>query len=157
MPRGSWPRTLPSSSVDARRFEGNSSAIGEVPRLWRYNDNVAVMQPLPYLNSTFCLLAADDANALSVTFSDCPHIGLIFLNYDGAFWNSDMRFVRLRCLILQETHFDTHIRFNNLQVRVVELNLHLDRALLSIRLGIEFDQRRLKAAVSISIRHDDSG
>jgi hypothetical protein len=63
--------------------------------------------------------------------------------------------LRRRWLTLQEAHFDTHVRLNNLQVRLVELNLHFDRAFLPIRLGIEFDQRRLKAAVSISIRHDD--
>src|SRR6266403_1732510 len=102
-----------SSWVDARRSDGHSSAIGEV-RLLRHNDNVAVMQSLPYLNSTLCILAEDDANALSDAFSDSPHIGLFFLTYDGALWNCDMRFVRPRCLLLQETHLDTHFRFNNL-------------------------------------------
>src|SRR5215475_13047451 len=40
------------------RSDGNFSAIGEV-RLWRNDDNVAVLQPLLYLNASFCLLAAD--------------------------------------------------------------------------------------------------
>src|SRR6266436_1589880 len=68
--------------------DGNLSAIGEV-RWGRNDDNVAVIQPLLYLNSSFCLLAADDANALNDTFSDCPHIGFAFLTSDGTFWNCD--------------------------------------------------------------------
>src|SRR5499427_9673990 len=109
------------SSVSLRS-DGNFSAIGEV-RLWRNDDNVAVMQPLLYLNSSFRLLAANDANALNDTFSDCPHIGFTLPNSDGTFWNYDTRFLRRRWLIFQEAHFDTHFGFNNLQVRVVELNL----------------------------------
>jgi len=141
------------SSVSLRS-DGHFSAIGEV-RLWRNDDNVAVIQPLLYLNSSFCLLAADDANALNDTFSDCPHIGFAFLTSDGTFWNCDTQLLRRLWLIFQEAHFDTHFGFNNLQVRLVEVNLHFDCAFLPIRLGIEFDQRRLKAAVSISFRHDD--
>src|SRR5262245_11066299 len=136
------------------RSDDNSSAIGEI-RLWRHDDNVAVIQPLLYLNSSLCLLTADDANALNDTFSDCPHIGFTFLNTDGTFRNCDTRSLRRRWLTLQEAHFDTHFRLNDSHVRLVERNLHFDRAFLPIRLRIEFDERRLKAAVSISIRHDD--
>ena len=70
------------------RSDGNFSAMGEV-RLWRHDDNVAVMQPLLYLNARFCLLAADDANALHDTFSDCPHRGVTCLNADGTFRHGD--------------------------------------------------------------------
>src|SRR5215468_613277 len=80
-------------SSDSLRSDGNSSAIGEV-RLWRNDDNVAVIQPLLYLNSSFCLLTADDVNALNDTFSDCPHIGFTCLNSDGTFWNCDTRLLR---------------------------------------------------------------
>src|SRR5882724_11922786 len=132
------PMVHSSHSSVSLRTDGHFSAIGEV-RLWRHDDNVAVIQPLLYLNSSFSLLAADDANALSDTFSDRPHIGFTFLTSDGTFWNRDTRFLRRRCLILQEAHFATHFGLNNLQVRLVELNLHFDRAFLSIRLRIDFD------------------
>ena len=82
------------SSVSLRS-DGNFSAIDEV-RWWRHDDNVAVMQPLLYLNARFCLLAADDANALNDTFSDCPHIGCTCLNSDGTFGNCDTRLLRRR-------------------------------------------------------------
>src|SRR5215813_1239420 len=147
------PMVHSSHSSVSLRSDGNFSAIGEV-RLWRNDDHVAVIHPLLYLNASFCLLAADDANALNDTFSDSPHIGFTFLNPDGTFWNCDTRLLRRRWLIFQEAHLETHVRLNHLQVRLVELNLHFDRAFPPIRLGIEFDQQRLKAAVSISIRHD---
>src|SRR5260370_1551914 len=143
------------SSVSLRS-DGNFSASGEV-RLWRNDDNVAVLQPLLYLNSSFCLLAAVDANAFNGTFSDCPHIGFAFLTSDGNLWNCDTQLLRRLWLIFQEAHFDTHFGFNNLQVRLVEMNLHFDCAFLPISLVIEFDQRRLKAAVSLSIRHSQCG
>src|SRR6266700_1181619 len=80
------------------RSDGDFFAIGE-GRLWRNDDNVAVMQPLLDLNASFCLLAADDADALNDTFSDCPHIGFTFLNCDGTFWNCDTRLLR-RCWLI---------------------------------------------------------
>src|SRR5260370_14941865 len=92
------------SSVSLRS-DGNFSAIGEA-RLRRNDDNVAVIQPLLYLNSSLCLLAADDANALNDTFSDCPHIGFPFLTSDGAFWNCDTRLLRQPMLILPSPHLD---------------------------------------------------
>src|SRR5215471_9711031 len=95
------------------RSDGYFSAIGEV-RLWRHDDNVAVMQPLLYLNARFCLWAADDANALHDTFSDCPHIGFTFLNSDGTFWNCDTRLLRRRWLIFQEAHLGAHFRLDDL-------------------------------------------
>src|SRR2546428_13846235 len=98
------------------RSDGNFSAIREL-RLWRNDDNVAVVQPLLYLNPSFCLLAAGDANAVNDTFSDCPHIGFTFLNSDGTFWNCDTRLMRRRRLIFQEPHLGTHFRFDNLQSR----------------------------------------
>ena len=82
------PMVHSSHSAVSLRSDRNSSAIGEV-RLWRNNDNIAIIQPLLYLNSSFCLLAVDDANALNDTFSDSPHIGFTFLKSDGAFWNCD--------------------------------------------------------------------
>src|SRR5260370_32699751 len=151
------PSLVHSFHSSARlRSGGDFFAIGE-RRLWRNDDNVAVIQPLLYLNSSFCLLAADDANALNDSFSDCPHIGFAFLTSDGTFWNCDTQLLRRRWLLFQEAHLDTHFGFNNLQVRLVELNLHFYCAFLPIRLGIEFDQRRLKAAVSLSIRHSQCG
>src|SRR6266403_458297 len=116
----SLPIVVTPSSVSLRS-DGNFSAIGEVG-LWRHDDNVAVIQPLLYLNSSLCLLTADDANALNDTFSYCPRIGFTPLNSDGTFWNCDTRSLRRRWLTLQEAHLDTHFRFNDLQVRLVELN-----------------------------------
>ena len=99
------------------RSDGNFSAIGEV-RLWRHDDNVAVMQPLLDLNSRFCLLAADDANAVNHTFSDCPHRGFTFLNSDGTFGNGDTRLLRRRLLLFQEAHLGAHFRLDDLQIRL---------------------------------------
>src|SRR5712691_825635 len=119
------------------RSDGNFSAIGEV-RLWRHDDNVAVIQPLLYLNSSFCLLAADDANALNDTFSDCPHIGFTFRNSDGTFWNCDTRVLRRRWLLFQEAHLGAHFRLDDLQIRPSDLDLDFDRALLAVGCGITF-------------------
>src|SRR5258708_22843889 len=140
------PMVHSSHSSVSLRSDGNLSVNGEV-RLWRNDDNVAVIQPLLYLNSSFCLLAADNANALNDTFSDCPHIGFAFLTSDGTFWNCDTQLLRRLWLIFQEAHFYTHFRFNNLQVRLVELNLHFDCPFLPIRLRIYLDHPRLLPAV----------
>ncbi len=58
------------------------------------------MQPLLDLNARFCLLAADDANAVNDTFSDCPHRGCTFRNSDGTFGNGDTRLLCRRWLIV---------------------------------------------------------
>src|SRR5499433_777485 len=150
MPRGSCQRTPRSSSVDARRSDGHSSAIGKV-RLWRNDDNVAVIQPLLYLNASFCLLAADDANALNDTFSDCPHIGVTCLNSDGTFGNCDTRLLRRRWLMFQEAHLGAHFRLDDLQIRPSDLDLDFDRALLAVGCGIHLHQSCIKLLVRIRV------
>src|SRR5256886_17323663 len=137
------------SSVSLRS-DGHFSAIGEV-RLWRHDDNVAVIQPLLYLNSSFCLLAADDANALNDTFSDCPHIGFTFLTSDGTFWNCDTWLLRRRWLIFQEAHLGAHFRLDDLQIRPTDLDLHFDRALLAAGSGINLHQISIKRLVPIHV------
>src|SRR5215470_6654886 len=125
------------------RSDGNFSAIGEV-RFWRHDDNVAVLQPLLYLNSSFCLLAADDANAFNDRFSDYPHIGFTLLASDRTFWNCDTRFLRRRRLVFQEAHLGAHFRLDNLQIRPSDLDLDLDRAPLAVGCGIHLHQSCIK-------------
>src|SRR6266403_2169830 len=146
----SLPIVVTPSSVSLRS-DGNFSAIGE-GRRWRNDDNVAVIQPLLYLNSSFCLLAAGDANALNDTFSDCPHIGFTFLNPDRAFWNCHTRLLRRRRrLIFQETHFGAHFWLDDLQIRPSDLDLDFDRALLAIGRGINLHQSCIKLPVRIRV------
>src|SRR5215475_1959010 len=132
------------------RSDGNFSAIGEV-RLWRNDDNVAVMQPLLYLNARFCFSAADDANALHDTFSDCPHINCTFLNSDGTFWNCDTRLLRRRWLIFQEAHLGAHFRLDDLQIRPSDLDLDFDRTLLAVGRGINLHHSCIKSLVRIRV------
>src|SRR5262249_21691988 len=137
------------SSVSLRS-DGNFSAIGEV-RLWRNDDNVALIQPLLYLNSSFCLLAADDVNALNDTFSDCPHVCCTFLNSDGTFWNCHARSLRRRWLIFHEAHLGAYFGFDRLQTRQTPVNFDFDGALLPVGWGIPFHQSSLKFFVRIRV------
>src|SRR5215471_18513966 len=137
------------SSVSLRS-DGNFSAIGEV-RWWRHDDNVAVLQPLLYLNASFCLLAADDANALHDTFSDCPHRGFTFLHSDGTFGNCDTRLLRRRWLIFQEAHLGAHFWLDDLQIRPSDLDLDFDRALLAVGCGINLHHSCIKLLVRIRV------
>src|SRR3989449_5611048 len=145
----SLPIVVTPSSVSLRS-DGDFSAIGEV-RLWRNDDNVAVIQPLLYLNSSFCLLAADDANAVNDTFSDCPHRGCTFRNSDGTFGNCDTRLLRRRWLIFQEAHLGAHFRLDDLQIRPSDLDLDFDRALLAVGCGIHLHQSCIKLLVRIRV------